>query len=148
MFSEALLGAEVGTHIVIIWGELVGLETADFLSEKGKNVTVVRKGMNRGGKLWPFRITLLNRLVAKGVTFLTGVIYDKVTEEGLIIVKDGKGQYIEAGTIAIAAGSKPDTALFKSLKDKRWRSYCVGDYLRPHSIRVAIHDGADIALKV
>ena len=48
IYAEEVLGSriETGDKVVVMGGELVGCETAEFLAEKGKKVTVTRRGRN------------------------------------------------------------------------------------------------------
>lgn len=144
MAEDVLRGrAKVGDRVVIIGGELVGCETADFLSEQGKKVTVTRRGDRMASGMMPLlRYQLLARLSAKGVTLLTGVKYEKVTDKGLIITdKDGQQRTIEADTIVLAAGSQPNTELLEMLRAKIPEVHLAGDCVQPRSLAEAIAEG-------
>lgn len=141
---------EVGEKVVIIGGELVGCETADYLSEKGKQVTIVRRGPQMAVNLFPMnRESLLARLTQKGVTLLTEVRYEEITDRGLVITdKEGKRRTIEADTIVLAAGATPNTELFESLEGKVPEIHLAGDCLKPRRIMDAIHDGARLGREI
>jgi 2,4-dienoyl-CoA reductase-like NADH-dependent reductase (Old Yellow Enzyme family)/thioredoxin reductase len=141
---------EVGKRVVVMGGESVGCETAEFLAEKGKTVTVTRRGPEMALKvetvLRPF---FLGRLREKGVTLLTGIRYTEITPEGLVVTtKDGQRRVIEADTIVLAAGSTPDKALYEEIKGRVPEVYLAGDCLEPRKIREAIGDGCRIALNI
>jgi 2,4-dienoyl-CoA reductase-like NADH-dependent reductase (Old Yellow Enzyme family) len=79
--SEVLVGAETGERVAVIGGELVGCETALYLMERGKKVTIMRRGPELATKVHHFiREPLLGRLQFKGVSMLTGVEYEEITE--------------------------------------------------------------------
>jgi len=74
--------AAVGDRAAVIGAELVGCETAEFLADKGKGVTIMRRGEEVATKVNPrSRELLLTRLSAKGITLLTGVCYQKITDK-------------------------------------------------------------------
>ena len=141
---------EVGEKVVIIGGELVGCETADFLCQKGKQVTVVRRGPEMATKMFPSnREALLSRLNKRGVALLTGVKYEEVTDRGLVITdKEGRRRTLEADSIVLAAGAVSNTALFKAVEGKVPEIHVAGDCLQPRRILDAIHDGARLGREV
>ena len=141
---------EVGNKVVVIGGELVGCETAEFLAEKGKKVTVTRRSpemaLGVGNSLRAF---FLGRLLEKGVTLLTEIKYDEVTPGYLVVTtKEGKRKTIEADTIVLAAGSVPDEKLYQEVKGKVSETYLVGDCVEPRKIREAIAEGYQAGLKI
>jgi 2,4-dienoyl-CoA reductase-like NADH-dependent reductase (Old Yellow Enzyme family)/thioredoxin reductase len=149
--QQVLTGeAKVGEKVVVIGGELVGCETAEFLADQGKQVTVVRRGAAMAEKLSPSaRELLLLRLEAKGVTLLTGVKYEEISEKGLtIITREGERKTLEADTIVLAAGARSDIELFQALQGKVKEVYLAGDCVQPRRIVDAISEGSQIALKI
>jgi len=141
---------EVGNRVIVIGGEMVGCETAEFLVEKGKKVTVTRRGsemaLGVGRSLRPF---FLERLSEKGVTLLPEIRYNEVTSEGLVVTtKEGEKKTIEADTIVLAAGSIPEKKLYEDIKGKMPEVHCVGDCVAPRTIRDAIADGYRIGLEI
>lgn len=142
---------DVGERIVIIGGELVGCETADFLSQQGKKVTVVRRGPEMAAKMFAGnRHSLLTRLNGKGVTLITGAReYETITEDGLVLINsEGKQQTLEADTIVLAAGAISDDRLAKAIEGKISEIHRAGDCVQPRRILDAIHDGARLGREV
>jgi len=141
---------EVGNKVAVIGAEVVGCETAEFLADKGKKVTLMRRGEDMATKLNPSsREHLIARLEAKGVTMLTGVQYQEITDQGVIITtREGERQTVEADTVVLAAGSLPDTELYETLKGKVPELYLVGDCVEPRNIMSAVADGYLAALKI
>ena len=142
--------AEVGDRVVVIGGELVGCETAEFLADKGKKVTVTRRGpemaLRVGAVLRPF---FLKKLLGKGVTMLPEIKYNEITTEGLVVTtKEGESKTIEADTIVLAAGAIPNSELHKELKGKVPEIHLIGDCVEPRTIRDAIADGFRIARQI
>ena len=142
---------KVGQKVVIIGGELVGCETADFLGAKGRSVTVARRGPEMACKIGPTaRECLLGRLPEKGVCLLPGVQkYEAITDKGLVLIdSEGKRQTIEADTIVIAAGSKGNIGLYEKLKGTVPELHAIGDCKEPRDIMEAISEGAKVGTEL
>lgn len=146
--EDVLTGkAQIGKRIVVIGGGMVGCETAEFLAERDKKVTVVEMLENLAVKMGAaVRQLLIDRLDAKGVIMLTGVKCEEVTDRGLVIVHKGvRRQTIEADTIVLAGGSLPNQKLFKALEGKVPEIYLAGDCEEPRTIIEAVADGSRLA---
>jgi len=142
--EEVLAGrTQVGERVIVIGGELVGCETAEFLADAGKKVTITRRGPVMAAALAPnVRGPLVGRLVDKSVTMLTGVRYEEITAEGLVITsKEGQKYTIPADTIVLAAGSRPNTELLRLLESRVPEVHQIGDCLEPRSLLEALADG-------
>jgi NADPH-dependent 2,4-dienoyl-CoA reductase/sulfur reductase-like enzyme len=140
----------VGNRVAIIGGELVGCETAEFLAEKGKKVTIMRRGPEMALGVGPsLRAFFLGRLLEKGVTLLTDVKYDEVTPGGVVVTtKEGEKKTVDADTIVLAAGSLPDQKLCQDIEGRVPEIYCIGDCVAPRTIREAIAEGYGIGLQI
>lgn len=151
MAVQVLKGeAEVGENVVVIGGEMVGCEVAEFLAEQGKKVTVTRRGGEMATKLNPSpRMALLARLAQKGVKLLTGVTYERISEEGLVIINpEGQREVIPADTIVIAAGTRPNRDLARVLYSRVPEIKVIGDAQEPRKVRDAISEGYNAALTI
>jgi NADPH-dependent 2,4-dienoyl-CoA reductase/sulfur reductase-like enzyme len=148
--SDVLMGAETGKRVVVIGGELVGCETALLLAERGKKVTIMRRGPELATKVHRLiREPMLSRLKYKGVSMLTGVEYEEITDAGVVIkTAAGEKKIIEADTLVLAAGSTPNTELAAALKGKVARVLSVGDCVEPRSIMEAMDEGYKAGLNV
>lgn len=149
--GDVLAGVEgVGARVAIIGGSLVGLETAEFLADKGKKVTVMRRGDTMGEGMGPFtRANLLARLEAGGVTLLPGVSYAEINKQGVVVAtKEGAERVVEADTVVVAAGAKPAAELGKALEGKVAELYLIGDCVSPRRIGDAIRDGATVGFRI
>jgi len=141
---------KVGKKVAIIGGELVGCETAEFLADQGKEVTVMRRGPEMATSVGPtMRDFFLSRLLDKGITLLREVRYDGVSAEGVIITtRDGEERTIAADTVVLAAGAVPDAALYEAVKGKVAEVYRIGDCAEPRTIRDAISEGFRTGQKI
>jgi 2,4-dienoyl-CoA reductase-like NADH-dependent reductase (Old Yellow Enzyme family)/thioredoxin reductase len=149
---EVLSGkVEVGDRVVVIGGELSGCETADFLSEHGKKVTVVRRGPEMATGLFDStRQALLNRLEKKGVALMPGIReYQEITEEGLHILNSkGEPQLLAADSIVLATGVTANDRLARAARNIVSEVYLVGDCAEPGRIVDAIRDGSSAGREI
>ncbi len=140
----------VGRRVVVVGGELVGCETAEFLAERGKSVTLVRRGSEMGTKIGPsLRSFVMERLQQKGVVMLTGVRYVEATPASLTVaMPDGGWRSIPVDTIVLAAGSTGDADLYRALQGKVAELYAVGDCAGPQSIGDAVETGYAVGSRI
>jgi len=141
--GDVLMGAETGDRVAIIGGELVGCETALLLIDKGKKVTIMRRGQKMATKVHELiRQPMLNRLKYKGAVMLTGVDYKEITDAGVVIqTAAGEKEVIDVDTVVLAAGSMPNTELAADLKHEVDRLIFVGDCVEPRTIMEAVEEG-------
>jgi len=138
---DAIAGnAKVGKRVIVIGGGMVGLEAAEVLATRGKKTTIVEVLPEVGTKIVPFDLPLIMKVLDDhGVEIYTGVTSQEVTEQGMAIVdKDGKKQSIDADTIVMAVGSKPNEKLFLELKGKVPELHLIGDAKEPRWIMDAV----------
>jgi 2,4-dienoyl-CoA reductase (NADPH2) len=138
----------LGKRVVIMGGNIQGCQTAEFLVKRGRQVTIVETAEAIGDGLLETFIKphLLNWLDEKGVTMLSGVKYEEITDKGLTITnKGGKKETLEADTIVTALPLKPNTELIKSLEGVAPEVHAIGDCREPHLTVDAIAEGARIA---
>lgn len=141
---------EVGDRVIVIGGELVGCETAEFIADAGKKVTMTRRGSELATRMpAELRSLLLRRLSSKGVTMLTGVTYHQFTEKGLVITtREGERRTIEADTAVIAAGAQPNRKAYGVCVEKGPEVFFVGDCVNTRGFLEAIREGFDAGLKI
>ncbi len=139
---------ETGSNVIIVGGGQVGLETAEFLAQKGKKVTILEMLPEVGADVELFtKVFLLERLAEAGVAIRTGTKVDEITKEGVVSDKEylKKGWLDKADTVVIATGIKSNNSLFDSLKGRVKELYVIGDALKPRKMIDAIHEGARVA---
>lgn len=142
--ADALLGrADVGDRVVVVGGELVGCEVAEFLADRGRSVVVVRRGPEMATRVLAGRRQfMIERLKQKGVVLLTGVEYRRIVGDGLVVSIGGEGECnVQADTIVLAAGSVPNADLSLNPQCPTVETLVVGDCVDPRSILAAVHEG-------
>jgi 2,4-dienoyl-CoA reductase-like NADH-dependent reductase (Old Yellow Enzyme family)/NADPH-dependent 2,4-dienoyl-CoA reductase/sulfur reductase-like enzyme len=161
MAEDVLLGkAKVGDKVLIIGGDLVGCETAEFLVDRGKEVAVARRSAHMADSMNPdMRMILVDRLKNKGVRLIPNVQYMLATNTGVRIhVRGGITSMAEiaadamknivADTIVIAAGSTANNDLAQALEGKVAEVKSVGDCVEPRRILDAIKEGWRAAMEI
>ncbi len=88
------------------------------------------------------RLHLSELLDEADVEILTETSALEVTDEGVTIAdKHGKRSTLEADTVALAVGFKPDGKLSEALADKVPEIYTIGDCVEPRKVINAIWEG-------
>ncbi|MDY6968033.1 MAG: FAD-dependent oxidoreductase [Spirochaetota bacterium] len=149
--DNILLGkAKCGERVIVIGGELVGIETAHYLMDKVKKITVTRRGEAMATTMIPIeRENLLEELEKNGVELLTKVKYKEITDKGLILIDENNNErLIEADTIILAAGAKSNDSLYNKIKGKVKELHKAGDCIEPRQIGEAVKEGLRIGLNL
>ncbi len=141
---------DVGKRVLVVGAGGIGAETADYLSEMGKEVTLVEMLEEIAADLVVhLKHYLFQRLAEKGVTILTST---KVKElgKGYALVEDASGTRKIDGfdTIVLAVGSKADDRIAKSLEGKVPELHVIGDASEPREALEAVYEGEETALKI
>jgi len=142
--------AVVGRKVLVIGGGGAGAETADFLSEKGKDVTVIEMLDNIAVDLVNhMQHYLRQRLKEKGVVILTAT---RVLElgKGFAVVEDAAGKRRLEGfdTTVVAVGSTSNDDVFRHLEGKVPEVYLIGDAVSPREVVDAVYEAEDVAIKI
>lgn len=138
----------IGKKVVVIGGALQGGEVTEFLVKRGRQVTWVDTAKTLEDNRLPRAKTLrlFRWLAKKGVTMMTEVKYEELTDKGLTITtKDGKRQTLEADSIIPVMPWAPNTELVKSLEGKVTEVYPIGDCKEPRLILDAVGEGFRVA---
>jgi pyruvate/2-oxoglutarate dehydrogenase complex dihydrolipoamide dehydrogenase (E3) component len=141
---------KVGNRVVVVGGGLIGCETADFLAERGKKVTMAffePEPLIVYRRLRRFMVKILEK---KNVRIMTEVKeFKRIAEDGIELVdKDGKTVFLKADNIVLATGVRSNKTLAQSLQGKVPQLYEAGDCIEPRRILEAVHEGADAALRI
>jgi 2-enoate reductase len=140
---------EAGHKVIVIGGGNVGLETAEYLAEKGKKVTVLEKLSEVGVDVEPTnRKLLLERLKDHGVDILTKVSVTDITDHGVVFLVGQDKKTLNAGTVILAQGAASNKQLEDLNNRESWETYSIGDCTAPRNILAAIHDGAWVARQI
>jgi 2-enoate reductase len=141
--ADVLLGKkEVGERAVIIGAGLVGCETALYLAQEGKRVTVVELYTAMRDTCWINALDLKERLDKANAKILTHTNVLEIKHDGLVIADEqGKKSTLEADTIILAAGLEPNRELLEALQDKLPEVYSIGDCVESRQVMSAMWEG-------
>ena len=119
----------LGKRIVIIGGELVGLELAEFLMERGRQVVVVDEAPRFGAGLTIVRrMRLLAELKEHGVQLYPGASDVRIEADAVrFIDQAGEGQTAAADHVIVAKGATGDLTLANELQEQGFTVHVVGD---------------------
>jgi 2,4-dienoyl-CoA reductase-like NADH-dependent reductase (Old Yellow Enzyme family)/thioredoxin reductase len=140
----------IGKQVLIVGGGGLGLETADFLQDKGKEVTVVevlkRVGKDMGATL---RWSLLHRLRERGIRIFTSTKVVEILRQGIVVTKNGTKETLEGfDTIVLATGTKSRNEIVDEIKGKVKEVYVIGDAAEPRRGVDAMREGAEAGRKI
>jgi len=146
---EVLSGKETGQKVLILGGGMVGMETAEFLSQKGCQVTVVEMLEELGKDMeWTTRALLLKRLATANITTILSTKVEEIREGRALARNQEKELWLEGDTIVLALGSQANQEVLKNLQRKVPQLLPVGDCLQPRRAKEAIHEGFLAALQI
>jgi 2,4-dienoyl-CoA reductase-like NADH-dependent reductase (Old Yellow Enzyme family)/thioredoxin reductase len=149
---DAVLTGEgnVGNRVLVVGAGGIGAETADYLSEMGKEVTLIEMLEEIASDLVThLKYYLSQRLAEKGVTILTSTKVKELGKHYALVENSSGTRKIEGfDTIVLALGSKSDDRIAKDLEGKVPALYVIGDASEPREALEAVYEGEEIAIKI
>ncbi len=142
--------------VVIIGGGATGLDTADYLSDRGIAVTMVDMLDAPGRDIFQgigVREGLLDRLQEKEVAILTGrrvmeILDDAVRISDRPLVGGGNEDQLSAKVVVLAIGIKTENGFLKPEMQGKIAWYGVGDCQTPGNAFDAIDQAFELALRI
>jgi 2,4-dienoyl-CoA reductase-like NADH-dependent reductase (Old Yellow Enzyme family)/thioredoxin reductase len=136
-----------GKHPVVIGGGLIGMETADYLCQKGIQVTLVEVlKQSPVLKITSHGYMLHTRLKEAGCRLLFNTTVKKIEESSVTVLIEGREQILSpVDQVIMAVGLKPNDELKEILQAKKIRHFIIGDALQPRRIIEATEEGARVA---
>lgn len=140
----------VGDSVAIIGGELVGLELAEFLHERGRHVTVIDDIAQFGRGLSPTRRSvILEAMPDEGIALHESASDIAISQKSVTFTSaDGTAHEIPADTVIIAKGAEANTGLHDDLKAAGFETHMVGDCQGVGYILGAVRTAADVAARI
>ncbi|KJD45671.1 FAD-dependent oxidoreductase [Paenibacillus terrae] len=152
--EEVLLGKkDPGASTVIVGGGLVGCETALWLADQGKKVTLVEMQediLTVGGPLCHANEDMLRDLVAfKDIHLLTNAkIVDANDQEFVLKNKDGEETILKADSAILAVGYTPQQSLYEDIQNDVSEAYLIGDAKQVQNIMYAVWDAYEVTRNI
>jgi 2,4-dienoyl-CoA reductase (NADPH2) len=140
----------VGKEVVILGSAIQGCQLGEFLTERGRKVTIVDMGTGLGQGLYPERKTrLFHWFRKKGVTLLTDVKVVEINKQGVLIeTKEGERKLLKSDAVLPAMPFKANHALYEQLKGKVPEVYSIGDGDEPGLIPDTTWAGWQVGNKI
>jgi len=139
-----------GQNVVVVGGGATGCETAELLSQKGKQVTVLEMQARIGSDYGPMnRWVVIDRLVEAGIRLETGVKAEEITEKGVKVIRAGQYfEFFEADTVILALGMVSIDEVASNLEGKIHTVFKIGDAYKPAGFAEAIESGFKIGVQI
>lgn len=118
-----------GQNVLVIGGGLVGAETADFLGENGRDVTIMDMLPGIAMKMQlGTRKVLMARYEQYGVKQITNAMGLEIFEDGIVYKQNDEVKELRGfDTIVVASGSKAYNPFEEELRNKVKELYVIGD---------------------
>jgi 2,4-dienoyl-CoA reductase (NADPH2) len=141
---------EPGQNVVVLGGGSTGCETAEFLAQKGKQVTILEMLPRIGGDYGPAnRYVVIDRLVAAGIRLETGVKAQAIAKTGVKVIRNGLyPEFFEADTVVLSAGMVSNDEIARALEGKVPTVFKIGDAAKPASVKEAMESAFKIAMHI
>ncbi len=138
----------LGKRITIIGAELVGLELAEFLAERGRIVTIIDSSPEAGKGLFLVRrMRLLDELNHLGVTLINNAADIAIGKQAVSYTNPrGQCRSIDANHIIVAQGATANMGLAEELTATGLKVHTIGDCTGVSYIEGAIEDAAKLAI--
>lgn len=139
---DLLLGRKkAGGRVIVAGGGLIGCETAIYLAQKGKTVTIVEMLEEIIPDVFEANRQYLFKMLAEnGVNVLTNTNMVRVMDDGAVVINQFRRYEAKllADTIVIATGLKPERDLMKALESEVRELHAIGDCEGPGKIMDAV----------
>ena len=142
----------LGRRVIIVGGDLVALELAEFLASRDRFVSILESGKAIAPEVGNKRKTEhMDRLDRLGVTVHVRAPIERITAEGVVFTPaGGTTRRLAADSVVVAGAPEPDTELFDALLTAMPGAevHAAGDCSGLGLIRKATEDGARVACAI
>jgi 2,4-dienoyl-CoA reductase (NADPH2) len=136
-------------RVVLVGGGLVGLELAEYLVERGREVTVIEPSPSLGAELSIVRrARVIHELREAGVALHCGAAIRQIGPHSVSFEIDGELQEVAADNVIISMGAEPDTRLADRIRAAGIETIAVGDCQEVGYIEGAVLGGRRAALAI
>ena len=143
--------ATLGNKVVFLGASEIAVQTAEYVAEQGKEVTLIEKGKKIGYDINLFNLLAHRRNLSDSkINTLVNVKAEKITDDGVIATTlAGREAIIAADTIVNAEAFEANQELSQELRaDAAPEIYSIGDCAGFRKLYEAIHDGYKVGVKV
>ena len=136
----------VGQRVVVLGGTLVGLELAEFLADRGRQVTVIEEGPHMGLPMaMPRRWTAVRKATQHGVTLVRNATPVSISDTS-VRYRVGEDEIeVPADQVIVASYVEPDQSLADHLRSNGFEVRVAGDAVDVGYIEGAMHSAHAVA---
>jgi 2,4-dienoyl-CoA reductase-like NADH-dependent reductase (Old Yellow Enzyme family)/NADPH-dependent 2,4-dienoyl-CoA reductase/sulfur reductase-like enzyme len=149
--QEVLAGrARTGERVLVAGGGQLGCETAEFLHEQGRQVSLLemRPELAVDERSVPRR-WLLHNLSRTSVKQLTSTRIVEIHDDGVVVEREGRREVLAGiDTVVLALGAEPENRLARELEGKVAELHVIGDAQQPANALAAIAAGAEVGRRL
>ena len=139
----------LGKRVTVVGGGLVGLELAEFLAERGREVTVLEEGRDLAVEMSMVRRwRVLHELKELGVTLRAKTRLVAIEKDAVVVEHEEKEDRWPADAVVVATGVSGSRSLAEELAKVAPRVHLIGDADEVGYIHGAIRAGYDAALEI
>ncbi|HWQ76954.1 MAG TPA: FAD-dependent oxidoreductase [Syntrophomonas sp.] len=149
--NDVLEGKAIPGHkVLVVGGGLIGAETADFMAEHSRSVSIIEMQPDIALDMHDVhRIELLRRLKEFEVDFITDATVVEFLDDGVVYKKDGRKEKIAGfDSIVLAMGTVAYNPLEAKIKGKVPELYVIGDAASARQAIDAIAEAAEVACSI
>lgn len=149
-YEKGLKGEDMGDHIAVLGGGLVGCETALYLSMYlGKRVTLIEMTRAIAQEEYSIPRQALVEHMDEYVTYYCGVRCTGITQQGTEVADSfGNTALIEADTVVLAAGMRARSQQAEQFRGLSLFFEPIGDCVVAKNVRGATRSGYDAASRL
>jgi 2-enoate reductase len=143
--------ADAGDHVALIGGGLVGCETALWLAQQGRKVSIVEvlPELMVGGRTVPYpnKVLLMDLIRFNQIEILANHTPSEIQDREVILVdnKDSGQKKLQFETVVFAVGFTPNRTLYDELIGSIPNLYLIGDAREPGNVIGAVWDAYEVA---
>jgi 2,4-dienoyl-CoA reductase (NADPH2) len=132
-----------GQHVVIVGGDLAAIELAEFLAERGREVSVLEAGDEIASEVGPKRRhEHMDRLDRLGVSVYTAAAAERILPASVVLAGN---RQLRADSVILAGHVEADTGLYDALHDRVPELHAIGDCTGLGLIAKATEEAARVA---
>lgn len=139
-----------GHKVLVAGGGLIGAETADFLAEQMRDVTVIEMKTQIAADVPAHtRPVLMKLLEEKHVNMVAGAVIQEFYDDGVVYKQGGEIKELRGfDDVVLAMGTVSHNPLEAAAKSYCENVYVIGDAKKAGNVYTATHEAMDTALMI
>jgi 2,4-dienoyl-CoA reductase (NADPH2) len=137
----------MGKRVIVVGADLAGIELAEFLAKRGRDVVILTEHEEIAPEIGPKRrLEHEKRLERLKVSINTATKVERVTANGVeLLMPSGKTSIVYANSVIVTGEPVADTALCDALTAAGFSAHAIGDSTGLGLIVKAVYEGAELA---